>query len=29
MREDYQRVYAEVRLDAVISNMDNMKVNMF
>ena len=28
MREDYQRVYAEVRLDAVISNMDNMKVNI-
>lgn len=28
MREDYQRVYAEVRLDAVISNMDNMKANI-
>ena len=28
MREEYQRVYAEVRLDAVISNMDNMKVNI-
>ena len=28
MREDYQRVYAEVRLDSVISNMDNMKANI-
>ena len=28
MRDDYQRVYAEVRLDAVISNMDNMKANI-
>lgn len=28
MREDYQRVYAQVDLDAVRSNMDNMKANI-
>lgn len=28
MREDYQRVYAEVNLDAIRSNMDNMKANI-
>lgn len=28
MREDYQRVYAEVNLDAIRSNMENMKANL-
>ena len=28
MREDYQRVYAQVNLDAIRSNMDNMKANI-
>lgn len=28
MREDYQRVYAEVNLDAITSNLENMKANI-
>ena len=28
MREDYQRAYAEVNLDAIRNNMDNMKANI-
>lgn len=28
MREDYQRVYAEVNLDVIRSNMENMKANL-
>ncbi len=28
MREDYQRIYAEVNLDAIRSNMENMKANL-
>lgn len=28
MREDYQRVYAEVDLDAIISNLEHMKANI-
>ena len=28
MREDYQRIYAEVDLDAIISNLEHMKANI-
>ena len=28
MREDYQRVYAEINLDAIRSNLENMKANI-